>query len=775
MTDPAELKEATQTDVAEQSLSQLPATSYAVRVTLGGRVRGVGFRPFVTRLARRHGLTGNVRYDGNRVEIVACGRPAAVREFRRDLIHEAPSLSKPQIVRLDPLDTLPFETFEIISTPPADAAVDHVSADYAMCEDCRAEFHNADDRHYRYAFTNCSQCGPRYTLTVAATGERADTSMAGFEMCADCRHEFHDPCSRRFQWPGTACAVCGPTLEFVAGDESVTEDGAIEAAVARLADDGVIAVKGIGGYRLMCDATSKAAVSSLRRAKNRPEKPLPVMFELAGKDGLESVRRQLILHQFEAEALRSPVRPIVLVRKRGNGSLADNIAPGLREIGVMLPESPLMERLLEAYGRPLVATSANRPGEPVIVHNDDAEATLGNVVDAFLHHDREIMRPVEDAVMRRIAGRVRPLRPGRGTVPLELELPWRQDEPVLAIGGDEQCTIALSWDHRVVISPYLGDMRNEHSLEELAEAAADLQSLYGVSASRIACDANASYATHRWAKSQSRLPVDTVWHHRAHASALVAETGLPGLWLMFTWDGEGFGEDGTSWGAEALLGRGGTWQRMASLRPFRLPGTSKAGAEPWRSAAALKWECGEDWPECPDEDGEEYAGWEQGTDTIETTAAGRVFDAASTLLCGRTESTYSAQAPMLLESLCRQRKEPVYLSLARDREGLLRSDWRPLLSLLEDESRPEQERAERFHASLSLSILQQARRIADEYPVDHVGLCGGVFQNRLLTEQTIELLKRNNFNVHLPRRLPCNDSALSYGQAAELAARGKFD
>lgn len=759
--------------------SSLPATSYAVRITLAGRVRGVGLRPFVNRLAREHDITGHVGYRDNKIDIVACGRPAAVRQFRQDLIRRAPPLSKPQIVRLDPIDTVPFDRFEIVdstSTGEAiDQAIDHVSADYTMCEDCRGEFRDETNRRYGYPFISCSQCGPRYTLTVTPTGERRDTSMSGFDMCADCSREYHDPCNRRFQWAAIGCPVCGPTLAHVtaAGGEALTGSRAMAAAAVCIDKGGIVAVKCIGGYRLMCDAADADAVGRLRRGKGRPEKPLPVAFPYTGKDGLEMLRRMTLLHQFEAEALKSPARPVVLVRKRSNSDLADNIAPGLREVGVMLPVSPILEALLEAVGRPLIATSANEPGEPVVIENDRAVEALSDIADAFLHHDRQIVRPVEDAVFRRIAGKIRPLRPGRGFVPLELDLPWRQEAPLLAVGGDEIGTIALSWDRRAVVTPYLGDMRRAASIDALAEAAADLQTMYGVSARRIVCDANADYQTHRWAMSQSRLPVDTVWHHHAHASALTAEMALPGLWLVFVWDGNGLGEDGTMWGAEAMLGRTGSWRRMASLRPFRVPGG--AHPEPWRSAAALKWECNDDWADSPDEDGRERRAWEEGIDCVETSAAGRVFDAASALICGRTETSFPAQAPLLLEALCRQRKQPVYLSLARDAQGVLRSDWRPMLTMLADESRPLAERAERFHASLALSVLQQARRIADEYPIDYVGLCGGVFHNRMLTEQTVELLGRNNFSVHLPRQLPSSDAALSFGQAAEIAARGKFD
>jgi hydrogenase maturation protein HypF len=332
-------------------------------------------------------------------------------------------------------------------------------------------------------------------------------------------------------------------------------------------------------------------------------------------------------------------------------------------------------------------------------------------------------------------------------------------------------TVALSWQNRVVVSPHIGEMDSPRSLAVFEQVAADLQSLYGVEAERIVCDAHSGYTTHRWAQEQKSLPVATVWHHHAHASALAAERPAPGSWLVFTWDGVGLGEDGALWGGEAFLGRPGGWRRVCSMRPFRLPGGERAGREPWRSAASLHWECGQTWPKCPDRDGLVENSWVRRLNSPETSATGRLFDAAAALICELKRVSFEAQGPMFLEALCREAREPVKLPLTQDKNGILRSDWQPLLAMMTDARRSKTWRAEVFHSSMAQALLEQAQRIRADSQIDQVGLCGGVFQNRILTEQAVALLEHDGFRVYLSTELPCNDAALSFGQAAELAAR----
>jgi len=755
--------------LAEPAVSGHHDVTESVRITLAGHVQGVGFRPFVYRLAARLGIVGEVRNRLGEVDIVASGMPDVLRRFETQLVTEAPPLSRPVITRIEHIETRRDDEFCIApSSSDADARI-FVPPDYFMCDDCRRELQDPGDRRYRYPFINCTQCGPRYTLIESLPYDRHNTSMKAFPLCVDCEREYLDPADRRFHAEPVACPACGPQVTWEEPAAALQGDAAITAAIDALRADRIVAVKGIGGYHLMCDASRVEAVAELRRRKRRPDKPLAVMFPLDGADGLDAVRRYASLSDAEAELLASPARPIVLVNRRPDCALADNVAPGLREIGAFLPYSPLHQLLLEGFGGPLVATSGNISGEPVLTGNEEAALRLGSIADAFLHHDRPIVRPADDPVYRRIGGRMRPLRLGRGCAPAELTLSWRQPVPVLAVGGHMKGALALSWDDRVVVSPHIGEMDSPRSLAVFEQVAADLQGLYGVAAEKIVCDAHSGYTTHQWARRQD-LPVETVWHHEGHASAVAAEFARPGQWLVFAWDGVGLGGDGTLWGGEALLGTAGDWRRVCSLRPFRLPGGERAGREPWRSAAALYWECGRPCADCPDEHGLAEFAWRNELNSPQTSAAGRLFDAAAAVICGQTHTSFEAQGPMQLESLAHSPRHPVYLSLMRGRNGVLSSDWEPLLEIIADRERSPQERSEIFHASLAQVIVQQACRVNYEHDIHQVGLCGGVFQNRLLAELAIEGLRRRGFDVYLPEQLPCNDAALCYGQAAHLAA-----
>ncbi len=753
-------------------LAASTGATVAKRIRLQGHVQGVGFRPFVYRLALAHHVRGHVQNQLGEVEVIAVGASAAVDAFIAGLIDEAPPLSSPRLALVETVECPPAEAFEIIdSLADAEARV-FVPPDYFMCDDCRREMQDPNDRRHAYPFINCTQCGPRYTLIEDLPYDRPNTSMSGFALCPDCEAEYRDPLDRRFHAEPVACARCGPHLSFEAPGSDTAGDGAaaLEQTVAAIREGRIVAVKGIGGYHLVCDARNEAAVARLRERKRRPHKPLAVMFPVAGDDGLDIARRYVDFDVCEADVAAGPMRPIVLATRNGGGDLAAGIAPGLAEIGVFLPYSPLHELLLDALGGPVVATSGNISGEPVLTDNDEASRRLRPVADAFLQHDRPIVRPADDPVYRRIAGRARPLRIGRGCAPCELVLPWRQRVPTLAVGGHMKGTVALAWGDRVVVSPHIGEMDSPRSLEVFECVAADLQSLYGVRAGRIVCDAHPGYTTHRWAQ-QHGAPVETVWHHEAHASAVAAECKHSGDWLVFAWDGVGLGRDGTLWGGEALLGRPGGWRRFASLRTFRLPGGDKAGREPWRSAAALHWECGLDWSGAADAEGIALMAWKHDLNCPTTSAAGRLFDAAAALICNLPKASFEAQGPMMLEALCRDRAQAVRLPLHADDDGLLRSDWQPLLARIGDRGLAPRRRAEIFHASMADTILAQADAARDSHGVSRVGLCGGVFQNRVLSEIAIGVLADAGFDVHLPCRLPCNDAALSYGQAAELAAR----
>lgn len=752
----------------------------ALRIRVTGRVQGVGFRPFVFRLAQQHSISGQVRNLSGDVEILACGSEANLSRFLDDLVERAPPLARPEVSDTEP-QAMPSEAgnaagFRILDSASGTDARIFVPPDYFMCDDCREELNDPANRRYRYPFINCTQCGPRYTLITAMPYDRPNTSMAGFPLCPDCEKEYSDPTNRRFHAEPVACPRCGPSIVYrePGGTDIDDADAAMAAVVDALREGCIVTVKGVGGYHLVCDATNDAAVARLRARKRRPAKPFAVMFPLAGEDGLGRVQDAVRFERTERDALTGPERPIVLAEKRAGSELSAGVAPGLAELGVFLPYSPLHALLLDAFDGPLVATSGNISGEPVLTENAEADERLTEIVDAFLHHDRPIVRPADDPVLRRISGRLRPIRLGRGTAPTELAFPGCRSGVTLAVGAHMKGTVTLAWDGRAVVSPHIGEMDSVRSLAVFESVVADLQSLYGVSADRIVCDAHPGYTTHRWARQQD-LPVETVWHHAAHASALAGEHPGKSDWLVFTWDGVGLGEDGTLWGGEAFTGRPGDWQRAASLRSFRLVGGERAGREPWRSAAGLLWACGLNWPEAPDPEGLALNAWRHRLNAPETTAAGRLFDAAAALILGGYYASFEAEGPMQLEALCREREDPQPLELERDDHGIWRADWQPLLAPMMDTHLEPARRAALFHASMARLVLDQALAVREEREIAQVGLCGGVFQNRVLTEQASALLKQHGFDVYLAGRLPANDAAISFGQAVESNASATQD
>jgi hydrogenase maturation protein HypF len=742
----------------------------ARRWVLGGRVQGVGFRPFVYRIARRFAVDGWVRNLAGRVEILAQGRPDALVSFGDALLLEAPPLARPEKLAEAPVPRQALDGFAILGSLDDGPAHVKVPPDYFCCDACLAELRDAGDRRHRYPFINCTQCGPRFTLIRRLPYDRANTAMADFSLCARCRAEYNDPADRRFHAEPLACPECGPRLAFHSGAAPFRlREAALAACVAALREGMIVAVKGIGGYHLMCDARSRSAVARLRARKARPHKPLAVMFPFEA--GLASLRRCVRLDAVNEAVLLDPVRPIVLLPKRRAAMLAPEIAPGCGEIGAFLPYSPLHHLLLEDFGAPVVATSANPSGEPVLTERREVEARLGGVADAFLHHDRPIVRPADDPVVRVALGKPRPMRLGRGNAPLEVELPFALPRCVLALGGHLKNTVALGWQQRAIVSPHLGDMDAPRSLALLERTAADLQALYGVSAQAIACDAHPGYATSRLASHWS-LPVVRVPHHRAHASALVAEHRREGTSLVFTWDGAGLGEDGTLWGGEALLGSPGAWRRVASFRSFALPGGDRAAREPWRIALSLAWETGRAWrweeSERQDVDLLRHA-WERRLNCPRTSSVGRLFDAAAALVGLVSHATFEAQAPMALEAACGAHVPAPPLPRALQ-DGVWVSDWEPLLDRLADRGASMAERAAWFHATLAATLLDQARAVRDEHGVTRIGVTGGVFQNRVLCARVARDAWRAGFEVLVPERIPCNDAGLAFGQLVEAGA-----
>jgi hydrogenase maturation protein HypF len=745
-------------------------TIHARYLIITGKVQGVGFRPFIYRLAHQLSLNGSVRNCTGQVEVHVQGNETNLEQFCSEIIAAAPTISVPDIQSVKIVPAEVCGDFKIHASESSETPQIHIPTDYFTCPDCLIELRDPDERRFHYPFINCTQCGPRYTIIKKLPYDRPATSMSAFPLCDACRKEYEDPLDRRFHAQPLACPVCGPALYYhdEIQDYHATQQ-ALAASIKALRDGKIVAVKGIGGYHLICDAQNDRAIAHLRQQKPRPDKPLAVMFPERGDDGLAKVRLYVDLSSAEAELLLSPVRPIVLARKK-NESLSALIAPGLNEMGIMLPYSPLHYLLLDAFDKPVIASSANISGEPVLTDNTEVEQRLSHVTQAFLHHNRVIVRPADDPVYRTIAGKPRPLRMGRGNAPVEIDLPFTLDKPLLATGSQMKNTVALAWDNRLVISPHIGDLDSPRSQQVFKQVIDDLQQLYQIRAELVVCDEHPMYASSRWAE-QSGLPVSRIFHHRAHASALVLEHSSDADWLVFTWDGVGYGEDGSLWGGEALFGQPGSWQRVASMKPFYLPGGEKAGREPWRSAAALCWQSDINWPSIPKETELLKQVWSKRINTPQSSAVGRLFDAAAALTGTLQTASFEGQGPMLLEQLSGTLTEQEPLFIEQDDQGIWLADWQDMPGQLMDESITVADRSAQFHARMAHTLLKQAQLVRKQQPFQHVGLCGGVFQNRKLADYTIELLEMNGFEAYLPERLPANDAAISAGQVMEYSCR----
>jgi len=753
--------------------SQSAKSMSAKQVVLSGQVQGVGFRPFIYRIAVENNLTGWVRNCVGIVEIHVQGAPQNLADFSNDIFDKKPPLAKPVLESEEQADIEDFDSFNILESQAQGASLISVPADLFLCDDCLAELNDPSDRRYRYPFINCTQCGPRYTLIKSLPYDRPNTTMADFEMCTSCRAEYEDPGDRRFHAEPIACPACGPALSFDDSRSTAGAGDALEKAIDALHMGKVVAVKGIGGYHLVCDAGSDEAVGRLRENKPRPDKPLAVMFPAPAEKPFAYAEKSLSLTDCDKSFLLQPARPILLVQKKQDMELSESVAPGLNEVGMMLPYSPLHHLLLDKFDGPLVATSANISGEPVLIHNHEVEKRLAHVADAFLHHDRPIERPADDPVYRTIATKPRPIRTGRGSAPIELVLPFELEQPVLAVGSHMKNVVTLAWGKRAIISPHIGEMDTARSLEVFENTIADLQRLYEVEARHIICDAHPGYTTTRWANRQG-LPVHRVLHHQAHASAAYYECqaarSADGVVMVFTWDGVGYGEDGTLWGGETFLGKPGQWQRVASMRPFNLPGGDKAGRQPWRSAAALCWSLGMDYDAIPEKDPLLKQAWQQKINAPQTTSVGRLFDAAAALTGVCTQASFEGQGPMQFESLCNTAAKKVddYLGLGLEVNGnLLITDWKSLIPVMLDSTLSVNERAQLFHHSLAHAILQQAKALRDKHAVNTVSFSGGVFQNRVLTEKAVTLLTEEGFEICLPELIPVNDAGISFGQIME--------
>ncbi len=774
-----------------------------IRVT--GTVQGVGFRPYVYRLAEELGLGGWVLNDSLGVLAEVEGPQQAVGVFLARLAAEPPPLAVIERVQTASVPAVGERGFAIRASPPGGQRDAPVTPDSATCDECLRELSNPADRRYRYPFINCTNCGPRFTIVRDVPYDRPMTTMAGFQMCSACQAEYDDPADRRFHAQPNACRVCGPSLSLIdPSGAPVDRRGApdpVAAAAAALRGGAIVAVKGLGGYHLACRADDETVVARLRSRKHREDKPFALMV-----GSLEVAARLVALGQAEAELLRSNARPIVLASRLASARVADAVAPCAGELGVMLAYTPLHHLLLAdlaahpAGVHAVVMTSGNLSDEPIAYADEDARGRLATIADLLLVHDRPIQTRTDDSVARVVRlgpddRRTMLIRRSRGYVPSSIAIRPEAARPVLACGAEQKNTFCLADGGRAWVSHHIGDLENYETLRSFTTGIEHFQRLFDVGPAVIVHDLHPEYLSTKYAfdrdSRDDQVELLGVQHHHAHLAACLAEHGESGPAVGAIFDGTGLGLDGSIWGGELLFGDLGGFARVGSVLPVPLPGGVQAIREPWRMACA--WLCalvdgGATVPSMPrtlegvglvDRRWEQVARLATSGACQLTSSAGRLFDAVAALCGLRPVVSYEGQAAVEFEARCGTAGGTGYeVTLGVDSRGLLTLDPRPgLLELLADLERAAStaDMAARFHDGLAAATAKACARLAYEKDVELVVLSGGVFQNRRLTESVIPVLEAAGLRVLLPERLPPGDGGISYGQAAvaaELLARG---
>ncbi len=744
-----------------------------VRVT--GQVQGVGFRPFVHRLALRHQLGGWVRNTSGDVQIEVEGDEVEVERFLAELVAEAPPLARIEEVVVSAHEPGGTASFAILASLTEIDRRQAPPPDTAICPACLAELTDPANRRFRYPFITCTDCGPRYTVIRAMPYDRERTSMAVFEQCPACLAEYHTPGDRRHHSESNSCPRCGPRLWF-ANDAGATTDGDLIGRAAALVEGGgILALKGLGGFQLAVDATSDDAVRRLRHRKRRDAKPLAVMVpDLAAAATIAD------LSAAELALLTSAERPIVLAALRPGAPLSCEVAPGLRQVGVMLPTTPLHHLLLTALGRPAVMTSGNATEEPIAIRNREAIERLGTIADGFLLHDREVLARYDDSVVRVVDQRPVVIRRARGYAPAPLDLPVASPVPLVAVGPHLKNTFTLVSGRRAFVSQHIGDLENLETLEHFRATLADYQRLFSLEPGAVAHDLHPEYLSTRAALDMG-LPAVAVQHHHAHVAAVLAEHGRSDPVIGVAYDGTGYGADGLTWGAELLRADLISYQRLGHFRYVPLPGGDRAARAPWRVALGYATLLGFDnaWPwayqdVAPAELALARQQVRQGLNSPRASSMGRLFDAAAAILGVRSVSSFEGQAAMELESLAGRRPaSEIICPIVESTDGWV-IDPVPLLATLawqRERGVDPADSAADFHASIAWNTEQLVRRAVDAIGLRTVALGGGSFQNARLLGSLRSRLEAAGLEVLTPRRLGPADGAISYGQAAVAAAR----
>ena len=764
--------------------------SYEVR----GVVQGVGFRPFVYRIATEERLAGFVGNGTNGVVIEVEGPQDRLASFRRRLESEAPPLARIDSLTIVEAPPKQEKGFRIVASDPRGHVATGIPADAATCSDCLRELLDPADRRYRYPFLNCTNCGPRFTITRQIPYDRPQTSMAQFTMCPACQAEYDDPANRRFHAQPNACPVCGPRVWLVAPDgaEILSPDPVAE-TIRRLLVGEILAIKGIGGFHLSVDATNETAVNLLRRRKHRYGKPLAIMVR-----DIAVAREICHLNEAEEALLLTPARPIVLVRRRENSAIAPSVAPGIPWLGIFLPYAPLQHLLFEDPNvRALVMTSANLSEEPIAIDNSEALSRLNQIADAFLFHDREILQRCDDSVAAVVDGAPQLIRRARGFVPLAIPVPF-DAPPLLAVGGHLKNVFALARGRFVYQSQHLGDLESITVLQFFREALAHLTRTFEIEPEAVVHDMHPGYLSTRWAKdwaTERNLPLIAVQHHHAHIAACMAEHAVAGPVIGLSLDGTGYGTDGKIWGGELLIARLTDFTRFAHLDYVPMPGGDAAIREPWRMAFSALIAAGID----PDHATQLTASPPHQARVIAqmidrhvnsplTSSLGRLFDAVAALVLNRREVDYDAQAAIELEGVCDAEPDdlasaypftwlPPEPAASQPSRISAAPMWHAILTDLEAKIAPPKIAA-RFHAGVASAFIHSAINARAATQINQVALSGGCMHNRRLAHLLRTGLEAEGFQVFQHRAVSPGDGGLSYGQAAvaaaTLATRGLF-
>lgn len=766
----------------EQLQATVSTSTQRLRVAIRGAVQGVGFRPFVFRLATDMQLPGWVSNTAAGVFIEVEGEPERLREFLQRVEREKPAISFIQSLESAFLDPVGFASFDIRESSGGEKTV-VVLPDIATCPECLADIADPKNRRYRYPFTNCTNCGPRYTIIESLPYDRPSTTMKKFAMCPECEREYKDPRNRRFHAQPNACPACGPHLALWDSDgkQLAQTDEALLRAAAEIRAGKIVAVKGIGGFHLMADARNDEAVLKLRERKRREEKPFALMYPR-----VYAVRGDCEFDDLEERLLRSVEAPIVLLKKKEapRSGICASIAPRNPYLGVMLPYAPLHHLLMQELKFPVVATSGNLSDEPICIDEYEALSRLHGIADYFLVHDRPIVRHVDDSIVRIVAGRELVMRRARGFAPLPVRV--KETLPsVLAVGAHQKNAIAVATGDQVFVSQHIGDLETQEAFGAFERVIESFKKLYEVQPKTVACDLHPNYMSTEYAQ-RAGLPVLAVQHHYAHVLSCMAENEIEAPVLGISWDGSGYGTDGTVWGGEFLYVNEEGYERVAHLRTFPLPGAEKAVKEPRRTALGLLYELyGDDLGEKQDlpslqafseQERRVLLGMlKQGVNSPRTSSAGRLFDAVASLLDLRQMVRFEGQAAMELEALA----TPVentddYLVRGAEENGAFVLDWGPMIvGIRQDLWRGESKAviARKFHNTLVQMMMVAANRIHEsrEDAERRIVLTGGCFQNRLMTELAIRQLSHAGYHMYWHQRIPPNDGGIALGQAKAAA------